>query len=422
MSDVLTRFASRRDAIYAESFSPGAPTRRVGAEVELLALDSVTGFPIPLLVGRRALVDVLRAHARRHAWTELAGHGRVPKFALPDGAILSFEPGGQLEISTQPCEGVTALVAGLEAVVSPLRAELGDQGIRLESVGIDPVNDARDVPLQLLVERYETMTRYFDRRGPFGVRMMRQTAAIQVSLDRGPIPADRWRLLNDLAPYVVAIFANSPHYRGEDTGHRSYRAHCWRMLDSTRTGISAPAPDPAAEYTRFALAANELTRSAEGVDRPFATRAIDADDDAAWRAHLTTLFPEVRPRGHFEVRSCDAVDCRWYAAPIVFLTALAYDEHSAREASILSADSRALLRVAGQEGMRDASIARTARDLFQLGLAGARRLGPTYCGGAELETALDFFATYTARDRAPADDRVLPTPTPSRASAATPSR
>jgi glutamate--cysteine ligase len=220
---------------------------------------------------------------------------------------------------------------------------------------------------------------------------------------------------------VVAIFSNSPHYLGDDTGHRSYRAHCWRMLDSTRTGVCVPTTDPAAAYARFALAANEMTHSADD-DRSFASRAIDDDDHSAWRTHLTTLFPEVRPRGHFEVRSCDAVDGRWYAVPIVFLTALAYDEHSAREASILSADSRALLRVAGQDGLRDASIARTARDLFQLALAGARRLGPAYCGGLELETAIEFFETYTARDRSPADDRVLPAPAPTRVSAATPSR
>ena len=78
---------------------------------------------------------------------------------------------------------MTDLVTLLDAIVNPLRSALRDQGVHLESIGIDPLNDARDVPLQLLVDRYETMTRYFDRRGPFGVRMMRQTAAIQISLD-----------------------------------------------------------------------------------------------------------------------------------------------------------------------------------------------------------------------------------------------
>ena len=38
-------------------------------------------------------------------------------------------------------------------------------------------------------------------------------------------------------------------------------------------------------------------------------------------------------------------------------------------------ESRALLALAGERGLRDAAIARTARDLFQLALDGARRLG-----------------------------------------------
>jgi glutamate--cysteine ligase len=407
-ADRAARFAALRDAIHAESFAPGSATRRVGAEVELLVLDTATGFPVPLLSGRRNLIQMLRAYGARSGWRETAGYGRVPKFVLPGHGIISFEPGGQLEISTDPCETVTELVTRLQAIVRPLRSALHDEGVGLESVGLDPMNDARDIPLQLPVDRYETMTRYFDRRGPFGVRMMRQSAAIQISLDRGALPAERWRMLNDLAPYVIATFANSPHYRGAETGHRSYRAHCWRMLDPTRTGVSVPTDDPAAEYAHFALSANDMALSVDGPDVPFGDREIDD----AWQTHLTTLFPEVRPRGHFEVRSCDAVDAQWYAAPIIFLTGLAYDERASRDASILAADSRALLRTAGETGLRDASIARTARDLFQLALAGARRLGDAFCGGAELETAAAFFTTYTARDRSPADDRVLPVRAP----------
>jgi glutamate--cysteine ligase len=180
------------------------------------------------------------------------------------------------------------------------------------------------------------------------------------------------------------------------------------MLDPTRTGVAIAGPDPAAEYTRFAFGANDISRSANGGEYRFSVDDIRNEaEDAAWHVHLTTLFPEVRPRGHFEVRSCDAIDGEFYAAPIVFLSGLAYDARSAREAAILAADSRALLRTAGEFGMRDPSIARTARDLFQLALAGARRLGEAYCGGAQLETAEHFFATYTARDRSPADDRML---------------
>jgi len=395
--------ARRREEIYAASFAPTTENRRIGAEVELLALDEQTLFPVPLLDGKRGLVARIAEFGAVNGWRELPGYGRAPKFVIPGKGLISFEPGGQVEFSSDAQPSVSALVRILESVVTPLRAALYESGVRLESIGIDPINDARDVPLQLDIERYETMTRYFDLRGPFGVRMMRQTAAIQISLDRGSVPATRWRLLNDLAPFVTAIFANSPAYLGEDSGHRSFRAHCWRSLDATRTGVAASDADPALEYARFALEANDMSRSLE-IDAPFAV-SDRSGDEAAWQTHLTTLFPEIRPRGHFEVRSCDAIDPTYYAAPLVFLSGIAYDETSSKEAAVLAGESRALLRTAGERALRDQSIARTARDLFDLAIAGAERLGGSFVDGKALEIARGFVAEYTARDRSPADDR-----------------
>ena len=84
--------------------------------------------------------------------------------------------------------------------------------------------------------------------------------------------------------------------------------------------------------------------------------------------------------------------------------ALAYDERASKEAALLAAESRALLRAAGEVGLHDPTIARTARDLFQLALDGAKRLGPSYIDGETLATAADFYSKFTARDRSPADD------------------
>lgn len=401
-----SRLASVRDSIHGRCFAPGrAESRAVGAEIELLALDSATNRPVTLIGGPRSLVALLRRQAVSLGWHEVAGYGPVPRFEIPGRAIVSFEPGGQLEISTAVHDSASALTAQLQAIVPPLIETLAGDGVRLGSLGIDPFNDARTILPQLLTPRYERMTEYFEGLGPFGIRMMRQTAAIQVSLDRGSQPADRWRLLNDLAPYVTAIFANSPQYLGVDTGHVSYRAHCWRMLDPSRTGVAAPDADPATAYARFALdAADMLRRGADGRYHAFGAWPEDDTTDVRWETHLTTLFPEIRPRGHFEVRSCDAIDPVFYAAPVLFLYGLAYDPHAAHEAAILAAESRSILRVAGQHGLNDAAIARTARDLFQLALAGARRLGEKFIGAVDIEIAEQFYAQYTGRDRSPADD------------------
>jgi glutamate--cysteine ligase len=394
-------FTRLRDELHARCFTPADGSQSIGGEVELLALDADTLRPVPLVGKPRALIPAIRNHAARRGWREHESGGLI-KFDLPNRGIISFEPGGQLELSSVPCRSPGALVALLDDVVRPLCAELLDQGIALQSVGIDPTNDARDVPLQLHVDRYARMTTYFDRIGPFGVRMMRQTAAMQLSVDRGADPAQRWQLLNDLAPYLIAIFANSPRYGGVDTGHRSYRAHCWRQLDVTRTGVIAAGNDAADDYTRFALAAHDMMR-ADSADthQPFAWWSEREHDDARWQTHLTTLFPEVRARGHFELRSCDAVPVEWYAVPIVVLYGITYDGHAAAEAALLAADSRVLLRASGEIGLGDPALARTARDLFQLGLQGARRLGVS---AAPIETCEEFYRRFTACDASPGDE------------------
>jgi glutamate--cysteine ligase len=414
-----------RDALHARCFAPTLDGRcRIGAEVELLTIVEGSTLPPPLFDAPRALVPALRRLAPRLGWTERTGYDGMPRFDIDARAVVSFEPGGQIEVSSAPCTSVRALVRLLDDVVPPLRGALADEGITLRAVGIDPVNDAHAIPLQLPVDRYERMTRHFDRIGPFGIRMMRQTAAIQVSLDRGAHPSGRWRLLNDLAPYLIAIFANSPTYHGRDTGHQSVRAHCWRELDRSRTGVAMPSDDPAGDYTEFALHASDLLHGESGAS--FAA-SIDSDIPLAevetrWAAHLTTLFPEVRPRGHFEVRSCDALEPGWYAAPLVFLAALTYDERGRTEAARLvrsrrdterdtterdttERDADALLRRAGERGLRDEAIAATARDLFQRALRSAVHLGEAYIGGEALERAHAFYERYTARARSPADDR-----------------
>src|SRR5579884_705548 len=174
-----------RDELHASCFAPEIAGRRaVGAEVELLAFDGATNRPVGLEddggdVGR-GLISVLRRYASAHGWIERYAPGGMTKFEIPGRAVVSFEPGGQIEISTLPAATPTGLVRTLREIVRPLRARLLDDGVALESIGIDPFHDAPEVPLQLHSPRYERMTAYFDRIGPFGARMMRQTGSIQV--------------------------------------------------------------------------------------------------------------------------------------------------------------------------------------------------------------------------------------------------
>ncbi len=395
----------------ARAFRPraGSGRRAIGAEVEFLPVVAATGRRAPVEAGpeRPATLTALRRHAPALEWREGRSDKGTPYFELPHGGRVTFEPGGQLEYASPPIASGSGLVRRLEATSRALHEALGEEGIELVTLGIDPERSLAEVPLMLSSDRYCRMGDYFASIGPAGVRMMRQTASVQVALDFGAEPGRRWRLLNAAAPYLTALFANSPCYEGRATGCQSYRAETWRTLDPARTGLfDAEGGDPAEGYHAFALAAPAMLLGAvDGRYAPFGEwwrsgRATPAD----WDLHLSTLFPEVRPRGYLEVRSMDALPPEAYAIPVALLSGLVYDGASLGAAlDLLGRPDPSLLGRAAASGLQDPGIARVARDLMRIGLAGARRLGPLFFDEADLATAEEFAAERTEHALSPAD-------------------
>ncbi|MFL5402184.1 MAG: glutamate-cysteine ligase family protein [Gemmatimonadales bacterium] len=382
--------------------------RRLGAEVEFIPVESLTGRRCPIEAeGITSTLPFLRRFGLRQGWRESLTSKGTPCFSLPVGGTLTFEPGGQLEYSSPPCRSASALLALLRTVVLPLRAAAAGDGIDLLALGIDPINPIERAPLLVQAKRYARMAEYLERIGPSGARMMRQTAAFQVSLDFDDEPWLRWQVLNAAAPYVVAIFANSPIYAGEPTGYQSTRAQVWRTVDPARTGIPYDPRDPVGAYLDFALAAPAiLYPTVDGEHRPFGEWLARANPtEPEWEDHLSTLFPEVRPRGHLELRSADAIAPHWYAAPLALTAGMLYDPGALRAtADLLGVPDLGLLDRAGRYGLHDPALARTAADLFEVALQGCRGLGPRYFHPSDLDQAAAFFDRYTRRGRSPADD------------------
>jgi glutamate--cysteine ligase len=382
--------------------------RRLGAEVELIPVEAETGRRCGIdSEGVLSTLPFLRRYGAWQAWEESLTAKGTPCFSLPTGGTLTFEPGGQLEYSSPPFRSASGLLAVLRETIMPLRAAAAGEGIDLLAVGLDPYNSEEQAPMLIRARRYECMAEYLARRGPAGARMMRQTAAFQISVDFDDEPWLRWRVLNAAAPFFVAIFANSPIYAGQRTGHQSSRAGIWRQLDPARTGLPYHEDAPVQAYLDFALDAPAiLLPTIEGEHKTFGdwlVRANPTPDE--WQDHLSTLFPEVRPRGHLELRSADAIAPDWYAAPLALAAGILYDSRALRAAAeLLPAPDTALLERAGRFGVHDADLASTATDLYELALRGCADLGPVYFHPSDLEEARAYFDRYTRRGRAPADD------------------
>jgi len=385
------------DDVRQRLFGPtrSANPRTIGLELELIPIHKSTRMRALATADKGAsTAEVLTRLAQRERWSEESSGGDPPSWNTEDGARISFEPGGQIEISTAPHPTASEVIDSTQQLVTLIRTAMSSAGIELVARGVDPYNDIDTVPLQLHRDRYTGMTRYFESIGPSGVRMMRQTAALQINLERGEDPKSRWRLLNSLAPIVVALFANSRQYASKRTEWASYRAQLWRTLDPSRTGIVYDETGPVERYLDFALGAVAMRSGNGGAYRTFrewmTQRAVNGDE---WLFHLSTLFPEVRPKEFFELRSADTIELDALAAPVVFVTSLVYDEESAHRAIELTGPpSEGLLERAGRLGLADPEIRRIASRLVVLALDGGRRLGGEYLRRSHLEAAYKYFA------------------------------
>src|SRR5215467_7986087 len=359
------------------------PPRRVGVELEWLVRDA-RDPALPVTAERIAgAVAAFGAGTGKGIGTG-TGNGaitRLPTSAspgvLPSGGLLTTEPGGQLELSSLPADSVAECVRATAADLVALRAAAADAGLELAGVGLDPFRPPRRV---LNLPRYAAMEAFFDRDGPWGRQMMCGTASVQVCLDAGDESDGpdgyrwRWRLLHTIGPVLVAAFANSPLRDGRRAGWRSARQQVWARMDPGRTrppvgpGAADGAPvaggtpgppdgDPREAWAAYALDAQVMcVRDPSSADwsapagltlREWVRAGSAAPprppttEDLAY--HLSTLFPPVRPRGHFELRMIDAQPDDGWVVPTAVVSALLSDTRASEEALAAAAriwDSR----------------------------------------------------------------------------------
>jgi glutamate--cysteine ligase len=342
---------------------------------------------------------------------------------LRHGSSVTLEPGGQVEISSRPHPSLAELHTAVSAEIEQLASLLAGAGLILGETGTDPHRPPRRL---LSTPRYDAMEAAFDRRGMSGKIMMCSTAGLQVCLDPGPAGelAERWAAVHALGPPMLALFANSERFAGQDTGWASARQRAWRGIDPSRTRPVADtiSADPAADWADYALEAKLLCiRRPDGAwDAPagvtFAdwirgaleTRPTFADLDY----HLSTLFPPVRPRGWLELRMTDAQDGDDWIAPTVLSATLLDDPVAADAAYAATAalcpdgeplPSEEVWQRAARLGPADPEIGRAVRACFA---AADSALGRSGAPVALRKALADFSGRYPERGRCPAHDQL----------------
>ncbi|NIO12104.1 MAG: glutamate--cysteine ligase, partial [Deltaproteobacteria bacterium] len=97
-------------------------------------------------------------------------------------AEVHLEPGGQIELSGEPCESIHCSFTEFNQHVRELLEVAEELDITFLGLGIQPVSAVEEIEW-VPKRRYRIMGPYMPKVGTMGQRMMKQTATVQANID-----------------------------------------------------------------------------------------------------------------------------------------------------------------------------------------------------------------------------------------------
>jgi glutamate--cysteine ligase len=397
---------------------------RVGTEYEKVGIDRNTAKAIPYS-GPRGVEFILRELIDRFGWEPEEQDGHIIALAR-DNAQITLEPGGQIELSGEPCESIHCTHAEFTQHIRELLEVADRLDIVFLGLGMQPVSRLEEIEW-VPKKRYRIMAPYMLKVGTLGQRMMKQTATVQANIDYHDEKdaMAKFRTGMGLTPILIAMFANSPISDGQLNGYRSFREHIWTDTDKNRSGLLKFAffPDVSfAHYVEYALDVPMyfIVRGGEYIDMTGLTfrqflqhgcqghRATIED----WSDHLTTLFPETRIKRYIEVRSADSQPPQLMPALPALVKGVFYDSDCLQAAWDLvkgwSWDERMEIYFASHHDALAAPIKRytlldLAKELFEIAWEGLRRQAVLNTQGNDETIYLSPLKTLLSEGKCPAD-------------------
>lgn len=338
---------------------------RIGTEHEKFGYCQDTLKPLPY-DGPRSIKAILEGLRDRYNWNPVLEGEHIIGLEK-DGANVSLEPGGQLELSGAPLVSIHETCDEVNVHLKEVQAVSDEIGAKFIGLGAAPIWTHEQMPM-MPKGRYKLMTEYMGRVGTHGTQMMYRTCTVQVNLDFGT-EADmvqKMRVALALQPVATALFANSPFFEGKLNGHKSWRSRIWRDLDPARTGMLPFVFEDGFGFERwveymldvpmyFVYRDGKYINALGQSFRDFLKGQLPALPGematlSDWADHLTTCFPEARLKKFIEMRGADGGPWRRLCALPALWVGLLYDEGAQNAAWDLvkdwDAETREALRVA----------------------------------------------------------------------------
>ena len=375
---------------------------RIGTEHEKFGYCQDTHKPLPY-EGERSIHAVLSGLRDRFGWAPVEEGGHLIGLTK-EGANVSLEPGGALELSGAPLETVHQTCDEVNSHLAEVKSVSDEIGVKFIGLGAAPEWTHEEMPL-MPKGRYKLMNNYMEKVGTMGTAMMRRTCTVQVNLDFGS-EADmvqKMRVALALQPVATALFANSPFFEGKINGHKSWRSRIWRDLDADRTGMLPFVFDEGMGFEAwvqwvldvpmyFVYRDGKYINALGQSFRDFLKGELPALPGekpllSDWADHLTTVFPEARIKQFMEMRGADGGPWRRLCALPGFWVGLCYDQSALDAAWDVAkgwdAETREAWRVAASvdglaaevNGMKMIDLAREVVDISEAGLKARAKPG-----------------------------------------------
>jgi glutamate--cysteine ligase len=328
---------------YLESGCKPPKDWRIGTEHEKFGFNKDTLKPLPY-EGDCSIKVMLENLRDTFDWAPVYEQGNLIGLEK-NGANVSLEPGGQLELSGAPLESIHKTCDEANLHLKEVKQIADGIGAGFLGLGAAPIWAHEDMDM-MPKGRYRLMTDYMDKVGTHGKQMMYRTCTVQVNLDFGSEldMVKKMRVALALQPVATALFANSPFFDGKINGHKSWRSRIWRDLDEDRTGTLPFFFEDGMGFQRYVDYALDVPmyfvyRNGHYINalgqsfRNFLNGNLPAlpgelPTMSDWADHLTTCFPEARIKKFMEMRGADGGAWNRICALPAFWVGLMYDNNS----------------------------------------------------------------------------------------------
>jgi glutamate--cysteine ligase len=397
---------------------------RVGTEHEKIGLHLSDKTPVAY-GGERGIGALLERIAEEDGWQRVR-EGENVIALLKDGASITLEPGGQLELSGAPLRTIHETCSEFNTHLALMKRLCEPLDIVWLGLGMHPIHRVDELPV-MPKGRYQIMREYLPRKGALALEMMFATATVQANFDFGDEAdmVEKMRVACGLQSVVSAIFANSSLSEGKANGFVSRRLNAWDYTDPDRCGLLPFVFEPGFGYRRyvdwaldvpmFFIVRDGRYEPGDGTTfREFFERGVGplrptlADFDL----HLTTLFPDVRLKRFIEVRGADAVPPGLTCSLPALWKGVLYDAQAREAAWALVAEASWDERLAARSdvarrglaaGFAGRPVLELARELAGIAREGLRRIGHAGRRDADESAYLDPIDEQVATGRSPGE-------------------